>query len=64
MPNVYHDCGQFYYFRVDRFQENKNILKGHIVPFFVDEMEVQDIDNEMDWRLAELKFRITKEINL
>ncbi len=63
LPRVYHDCGQFYYFKVDRFLENKNIMGRHTVPVFVDEMEVQDIDNETDWRLAELKFKIMEAIN-
>ena len=31
------------------------------VPFVLDEMEVQDIDNPLDWLLAEAKYRLLKE---
>jgi N-acylneuraminate cytidylyltransferase len=27
------------------------------------EMEVQDIDNEIDWKLAELKYKLLHEIS-
>ena len=33
-----------------------------IVPIVVDEMEVQDIDNETDWKLAEIKYQIMKDM--
>lgn len=52
----YHDAGQFYVFRVDKFKESKNLLVGNIVPLILSELEVQDIDNETDWKLAELKY--------
>ena len=29
-------------------------------PFFMSEMEVQDIDTEIDWQLAELKYQLLK----
>ena len=31
------------------------------MPIIVPEMEVQDIDNEEDWKLAELKYNIMME---
>lgn len=30
-------------------------------PFLLDEIEVQDIDNISDWKLAETKFRLLKK---
>ena len=30
-------------------------------PVILDEMEVQDIDNETDWKLAELKYSMSRE---
>jgi N-acylneuraminate cytidylyltransferase len=32
-------------------------MVGKILPFEVSELEVQDIDQETDWELAELKYR-------
>lgn len=56
---VYHDCGQFYLMKVD------NVLKGKpankCVPFVVSELEVQDIDNEEDWKIAEIKYRMMRD---
>lgn len=55
---LYHDCGQFYFYEVNRFLEQKGQITEGIVPIFVDEMEMQDIDNESDWELAELKYKM------
>ena len=54
----YHDAGQFYCFRTDAFRRNKHMMRGKVLPFEVPETEVQDIDNETDWKLAELKYRM------
>ena len=40
--------------------KNPNFLSNHTVPFEVSEMEVQDIDNQSDWELAELKFQMCR----
>lgn len=52
----YHDAGQFYVFKTERFKENKNLMVGSIIPLVLSELEVQDIDNETDWKMAELKY--------
>lgn len=57
----YHDVGQFYVLRVDAFKKNKNLLLGNILPLVMDEMEVQDIDTEEDWKLAEVKYQILNQ---
>jgi len=56
LEKQYHDAGQFYVFRTEAFKSNKNIMLGNIIPMELDEMEVQDIDTEEDWKLAELKY--------
>lgn len=61
LEKIYHDCGQFYIYQVQRYREAKGQISDEIVPIIVDEMEVQDIDNEVDWKLAELKFKMMKE---
>lgn len=58
LETMYHDAGQFYMYQVEKFQELKGQITENIVPVLVDEMEVQDIDNETDWKLAELKYKL------
>lgn len=53
----YHDAGQFYIFRTKAFLRNRRLMVGNILPFVVSEMEVQDIDNESDWEIAEIKYQ-------
>lgn len=55
---IYHDAGQFYCYRVKEYLEQGGQIIDNIVPIYVDEMEVQDIDNMTDWKLAEVKFRL------
>lgn len=62
LTKVYHDCGQFYCFKVDSFFKHKSLVCPNTRPIFMDELEVQDIDNETDWKLAELKFKFLKEM--
>ena len=58
---VYHDCGQFYFCRVESLISNKSLVGPRTVPIVVDEIEAQDIDSEVDWKLAELKYRLVQE---
>lgn len=57
----YHDVGQFYLFRTEAFKQNKKLMLGNILPMVISEMEVQDIDNQTDWEIAEMKYRVMKE---
>ena len=57
LESEYHDVGQFYCFNINAFKQNKKLMLGNIVPYVVDEMEVQDIDNESDWKIAEIKYQ-------
>ena len=54
----YHDVGQFYVFRTGAFKRNQKLMVGNILPLVVSELEVQDIDNESDWAIAEMKYRL------
>jgi len=54
----YHDVGQFYVFRTEAFRKNKKLMKGNILPLVLSELEVQDIDNLTDWKIAEMKYRL------
>lgn len=58
---AYHDAGQFYFFRTDAFLTDKKIFTENTLGIEMPESEVQDIDNEEDWKLAEIKFQIQLE---
>lgn len=57
LEKEYHDVGQFYCFRTEAFRKNRKLMLGKILPYVVSETEVQDIDNEADWQIAEIKYR-------
>jgi len=61
---AYHDVGQFYWHKVDSFlsREVKNDYKK--IPFMIPEMEMQDMDTEEDWKVAEFKYRFLYEHEL
>lgn len=61
LPEAYHDAGTFYWIRRDRFMHQKTFFTSNNKPFVLNEMEVQDIDNLDDWRLAELKYKLLNE---
>lgn len=54
----YHDVGQFYVFKTEAFARNRKLMIGNILPLVVSELEVQDIDNQTDWEIAEIKYRL------
>lgn len=54
----FHDCGQFYCMQTSRFLEKKQIFTDRMLSIEMPETQVQDIDNESDWELAELKYRM------
>lgn len=58
LPPAFHDCGQFYFLRTDTFLESKKLFTDHTIPYIMPESEVQDIDNEEDWKIAELKYKL------
>ena len=53
---VYHDCGQFYFYRTDIYRGLEKGT-GRKIPMIMPEEETQDIDNISDWLLAEIKYR-------
>lgn len=57
---IYHDVGQFYCFNIRKYLECNGIITSGIAPIVVSELEVQDIDNEEDWKIAELKYKLYK----
>lgn len=58
----YHDVGQFYCLKSDALREEKKLYTKNMMPFVLPESEVQDIDSEEDWKIAEMKFRILNNV--
>ena len=54
----YHDAGQFYWFHIGALLKNKSLMSNKTGAIILSELEVQDIDNEIDWKLAELKYKL------
>lgn len=54
---VYHDCGQFYFYRTKEYLASRGDPEEGYTPIVMPETEVQDIDNPDDWEIAELKYR-------
>jgi len=54
---TYHDCGQFYCMRTLSLLEQKKLFPTLTIPFEIPESEVQDIDNQEDWKIAEIKYK-------
>lgn len=64
LETAYHDAGQFYWSKTESFVKAQSLVCGITLPFVLSEMEVQDIDNEEDWKLAEVKFILKCKKNL
>ncbi len=57
---IYHDCGQFYCLRTDSLFAEQKLFCQNTLPIVIPESEAQDIDNEEDWKMAEIKFRMLR----
>lgn len=62
LEKSYHDAGQFYWMQVDKCLLEKKILTENSGSVVISELEGQDIDNEVDWKLAELKYELLQSI--
>jgi len=58
LPQAYHDCGQFYWLRVDRFLKVRRVFTENSGAIELPATRVQDIDTEDDWRICELKYKL------
>lgn len=61
LETIYHDCGQFYFYHVEKYMACRGDLPDGYVPVVVPETEVQDIDKLTDWKLAEMKYKMMIE---
>ena len=58
LTSCYHDAGQFYWFKVSAIKKDMELLKMKASPIIIPETQVQDIDTEEDWVLAEMKYKL------
>ena len=54
LPKQYHDTGTFYWYKTNDWLEGNMIIGG----IEVSETQIQDIDTEIDWTLAEIKYKL------
>ena len=59
---TYHDAGQYFCKKTTVLLTKKKTFISNTVPIIISGSEVQDIDNEEDWKLAEIKFSILKSL--
>lgn len=55
---AYHDAGQFYFFSTEKFLKNGELWTDNTTAIIINDLEAQDIDNESDWKMAELKYSL------
>ena len=58
LQKTFHDAGMFYFFDVNKFLVNQNLRSNNSYAIEIDENLTQDIDNEIDWKLAEIKYQL------
>ncbi|WP_300665440.1 pseudaminic acid cytidylyltransferase [Fluviicola sp.] len=58
LEKSYFDSGQFYWMKPNDVIQQKGIFTNNTGYIILDELFVQDIDNETDWKLAELKYKL------
>jgi len=59
LKQAYHDAGQWYWLDSSLLQEG--IFTDNSGTIVLDELSVQDIDTLVDWKMAELKYRLKHE---
>jgi N-acylneuraminate cytidylyltransferase len=63
LPTAYHDAGQFYWIKTSALLAKKKLYTDNTGVIILNELEVQDIDNPIDWQLAELKYKLLNNKN-
>ncbi|MCF3107523.1 pseudaminic acid cytidylyltransferase [Niabella sp. CC-SYL272] len=59
----YYDAGQFYWLNIQMLKSMSTMITGNSGAIKVSELEAQDIDNETDWKLAELKYKLLHDLS-
>jgi len=62
LTSKYFDAGMFYMIKTRALLEEKSLTPKKTMAHIMDEREVQDIDTIDDWAIAELKYKLIKEL--
>jgi len=57
LDEAYHDAGQFYWARVDKYLVSGKFFSSNAVPVILPRYMVQDIDTQEDWDSAEIMYK-------
>jgi N-acylneuraminate cytidylyltransferase len=58
----YFDVGMFYMIKTSIMLQEKSLTPAKTIAYIMNEQEVQDIDTIDDWAMAELKYKLSKEL--
>ena len=58
LTETYHDVGMFYFAKTKKILEKQNLFCKKSVFYEMQESQIQDIDNESDWKMAEIKYKM------
>jgi pseudaminic acid cytidylyltransferase len=58
---AFHDAGQWYFFLVAKFMQNRRLLTDRTAGIEISELDAHDIDTPEDWQIAEFKFRLKQK---
>ena len=57
---AFYDPGQFYWAQTNQILKERQLYSSNSGFIIIDEMSAQDIDNETDWKIAEMKYSLLK----
>ena len=60
MEPIFYGAGQYYFYNAHTYLQKTDVERT-MHAFEISEMEVQDVDNEVDWRMAEIKYMMRSE---
>ena len=61
LPIAYHDAGQFYWGKTEKFLIEKRLISSSSIPIILPRYLVHDIDSEEDWEVAEKMYLSLKD---
>lgn len=58
LNSFYFDAGQFYWMKMNTIKKIKKIYTNNTGAIILEDLYAQDIDNETDWKIAEMKYKL------